>query len=83
MEKRYKPETLVSKSRAETSADFEERFSTMSSSAYKLMGVALGSRLGLFSKMALMEEPWTPQELAEAGNWKERYALVLNVPDPP
>ena len=57
----------------ETSAEFEERFSTMASSAYTALGVALGSRLGLFHKMALMEEPWTPLELAEAGNWKDRW----------
>ena len=59
----------MAKSREETSAEFEERFSAMSSSAYTLMGVALGTRLGLFHKMTLMEKPWTLRELAEAGNY--------------
>ena len=58
---------------AETSAEFEERFSTMASSVYTILGVTLGGRLGLFNKMAAMEEPWTPRELAEAGDWKERW----------
>ena len=62
--------------REETSSEFEERFSAMASSAYTVLGVALGSRLGLFREMALMEEPWTPLELAEAGNWKERWVSV-------
>ena len=61
----------------ETSSEFEERFSAMASSAYTLLGVALGGRLGLFNKMAAMEEPWTPQELAEAGDWKERWVWGL------
>ena len=70
---RWKPGVSDPSSREETSSEFEERFSTMASSAYTVLGVALGSRLGLFHKMALMEEPWTPRELAEAGNWKERW----------
>ena len=61
----------------ETSSEFEERFSALASSAYTLLGVALGGRLGLFHKMAAMEEPWTPRELAEAGDWKERWVWGL------
>ena len=74
---RWKPSVVDPSSRDETSAEFEERFSAMTSSAYTVLGVALGSRLGLFHKMALMEEPWTPRELAEAGNWKERWAYSI------
>ena len=58
----------------ETAEEFEARFSSMSSSAYTILGVALGDRLGLFKQMASMEKPWTPKELADAGNWKERLA---------
>ena len=66
----------VAKKHDETAEEFEARFSSMASSAYTILGVALGDRLGLFRQMASMKKPWTPKELADAGNWKERLVLV-------
>ena len=36
------------------------------------MGVALGSRLGLFDIMSHAKEPMTSQEIADAAGYKER-----------
>ena len=57
---------------SESTDDFESRFDQMATGAYNLVSVALGSRLGLFHLMSSMEKPFTPTELADAGNFKER-----------
>ena len=58
---------------SESTADFEARIAQMATGAYSVMSMALGSRLRLFHLMSRMEEPFTPKELADAGNFKERF----------
>ena len=58
---------------SESAADFEARFAQMATGAYSMLAVALGSRLGLFHLMSTIEKPFTEKELADAGNFKERF----------
>ena len=58
---------------SESAADFDARFDQMATGSYNMLAVSLGSRLGLFRLMSSMEKPFTPKELAEAGNFKERF----------
>ena len=51
---------------------FEQRIRNTVSSGFLLPCIALGSKLGLFDKMAEFTEPKTSQEIADAMNYKER-----------
>ncbi|XP_071478004.1 S-adenosylmethionine-dependent methyltransferase Rv2258c-like [Diadema antillarum] len=58
----------------ETSDDFLGRMATTLNEGYKALAVAFGLQTGLFKTMIeLSPTPKTSQEIADAGNFKERY----------
>lgn len=57
----------------ETEEGFEKRMSQILNAAYTTLGVAVGSKLGLFDLMNSFDEHKTSHEIADAGGFKERY----------
>ena len=56
----------------ESKEEFENRISETLNAGFTSLGVALGSKLGLFDLMGSFNEPMTCQEIADAGRFKER-----------
>ncbi|KAJ8029387.1 Sterol 24-C-methyltransferase [Holothuria leucospilota] len=57
----------------ESTEDFADRMNSMLIQGFTCMSVSIGYELGLFDLLAEMKEPKTSQEIADAGNMKERY----------
>ncbi|XP_072174260.1 uncharacterized protein [Diadema setosum] len=65
---------MAAKYANETSDDFLGRMATTLNEGYKALAVAFGLQTGLFKTMIeLSPTPKTSQEIADAGNFKERY----------
>jgi ubiquinone/menaquinone biosynthesis C-methylase UbiE len=58
---------------AESSAEFEGRIQKIINDGFTVPCIAIGSKMGLFDKMAALGKPVTSEELAEAMGYKERY----------
>ena len=56
----------------ESTEDFDKRMGETLNAGFTSLGVALGSKLGLFDLMGSFDEPMTCQEIADAGRFKER-----------
>ena len=57
---------------------FTQKMNEVVKSGFITLGLALGSRLGLFNTMVQLDGPVTSQQIADAANCKERsYALVF------
>ena len=57
----------------ETASDFYQHVGNMLTGSFVTLGMALGSRLGLFDLMTKFDTPKTSLEIAEAAGFKERY----------
>ncbi|KAJ8029388.1 Sterol 4-C-methyltransferase strm-1 [Holothuria leucospilota] len=57
----------------ESSEDFAARMNSILVKGFTCMSVSIGYELGLFDLLAELKEPKTSQEIADAGNMKERY----------
>ncbi|KAJ8029389.1 2-methoxy-6-polyprenyl-1,4-benzoquinol methylase, mitochondrial [Holothuria leucospilota] len=57
----------------ESSEDFAARMNTVLVHACTSMSISVGYEVGLFDLLAGMKEPKTSQEIADAGDLKERY----------
>ncbi len=58
----------------DTIEKFSEKMNDLIMSGFTALSVAVGSKIGLFELMAQMDEPKTSQQIADAGDFKERYA---------
>ena len=59
----------------ESTESFEQRIRQTVSNGFIVPCIAIGSKLGLFEKMAELTEPVTSQQLADAMNHKERWVV--------
>lgn len=65
---------MASTKSAETPEEFTARVETIFANGFTSFGIDLGYETGLFDILAYMkEDPKTSQEIADAGNLKERY----------
>ncbi|PIK39064.1 hypothetical protein BSL78_24091 [Apostichopus japonicus] len=64
---------MASQESTETSEDFAARVGKIMVHGFTSFGISLGHEVGLFDVLADMKEPKTSQEIADAGNFKERY----------
>ncbi|XP_071846087.1 S-adenosylmethionine-dependent methyltransferase Rv2258c-like [Apostichopus japonicus] len=64
---------MASQESTETSDDFAARVGKIMVHGFTSFGICLGHQVGLFDVLADMKEPKTSQEIADAGNFKERY----------
>ena len=53
---------------------FEERLKGIKDAVHLAPGIAIGFNLGLFDLIISKGQPCTISEIAESGNFKERYA---------
>ena len=67
-------ETVVN--HEETEAGFEERMNQALNEGFEALGIALGSKLGLFDLLISFDNPKTSKEIADAGRLKERYDII-------
>ncbi|PIK57178.1 hypothetical protein BSL78_05930 [Apostichopus japonicus] len=58
---------------SETSEEFAARVGAILANGFASLGIALGHEVGLFNILSDMKEPKSSQEIADAGNFKERY----------
>ena len=52
--------------------DFAAKLTQIGSNAYTSLGLALGSKLGLFDVLGQLKEPATSNQIASAATLKER-----------
>lgn len=65
---------MASEQLTETSEEFQARVGSIIGKSFTSFGLYLGHEIGLFDILADMkEEAKTSQEIADAGNFKERY----------
>jgi len=57
----------------ETEAEFAQRMNVAINEGFMTLGLAIGSKLGLFDLLISFDKPKTSQEIADAGGFKERY----------
>ena len=69
MEKIYGHDQIVVDENAQ---DFYQHISKQLTGSFVMLGMALGSRLGLFDLMAKFDKPKTSLEIAEVAGYKER-----------
>ena len=68
-----------SSSPAESRSAFEDRIGDIIKTGSIIPCLAIGSKLGLFEKMAEFREPKTSQQIADATDCKERYVVDVAV----
>ena len=60
----------------ENAHDFQQRIGKQLAGGFISLGMALGSRLGLFDLMAKFDMPKTSLEIADAAGYKERLCIM-------
>ncbi len=60
-------------------AAFKAKLTKITISSIPVLSLAVGSKLGLFDLMAQLDKPKTAQEIADAGGFRERFAITGNI----
>ena len=61
----------------ETEEEFSGHIKDVAYSGVMCLAIAMGMKTGLFELMVAMETPKTSQEIADAGNLKERHVVYI------
>ena len=61
---------------ASSNDDVNTILGNMVVNSFPALAVGLGSKLGLFELLATFDSPKTSQEIADAGNFKERFEHI-------